>query len=148
MELNDPYAERFGVQFKFENGVPMTPVSADSDRLQHVMTKLLSNAAKFSPEGSEITISLKPSDGWVRVNVADQGEGTPEEFREVLFERFTQADTVLRRNVKCTGLGLSISRGIVERHGGQIGYEPNDGGGSVFYFDLPLSIAQEEAVNS
>jgi signal transduction histidine kinase len=50
--------------------------------------------------------------------------------------------------VKGAGLGLSISRGIVERHGGQIGYEPNDGGGSVLYFDLPLSIAQEEAVNS
>ncbi len=148
LELNDSYAERFGVQFTFKNGVPVTPVSADSDRLQQVMTNLLSNAAKFSPEGSEITISLEPVDGWVRVNVADRGEGITEEFREVLFERFTQADTGLRRNVKGTGLGLSISRGIVERHGGQIGYEPNEGGGSVFYFDLPLAMARDEAINS
>jgi len=148
LDLNDSYAERFGVCFKFEDNVPATRVSADSDRLQQVMTNLLSNAAKFSPEGREIRISLEPSDGWIRVKVRDHGEGIPEEFRDVLFERFTQADTGLRRNVKGTGLGLSISRGIIMRHGGQIGYEPNEGGGSIFYFDLPLAIAQGEAVNS
>jgi signal transduction histidine kinase len=114
-------------------------VCADSDRLAQVFANLLSNAAKFSPEGEAIHVSLHVKAARVRVDVRDRGPGIPEEFKERLFERFAQADASDSRRNTGTGLGLSITKAIVERMGDTIGYEPAEGGGSQFYFDLPIA---------
>jgi len=101
------------------------------------MTNLLSNAAKYSPDGGTVEVSAGRRNGGVRVAVRDHGEGIPEAFRDRIFERFSRADSTLSRERGGTGLGLNIARSIVEMHGGRIGYETKRGEGTTFYFDLP-----------
>jgi signal transduction histidine kinase len=71
--------------------------------------------------------------------VRDRGPGVPEAFRELAFEKFSQADGSDTRASGGTGLGLAISKELVEHMGGSIGYEPGEGGGAVFFVDLPLA---------
>jgi signal transduction histidine kinase len=135
--LNAPYAEKLGV--RFELGTAEDAItSGDEDRLLQVLTNLMSNGAKFSPKGSAVTVSGLTRDGFVRVAVADQGPGVPEEFRDRIFGKFAQADGSDTRSKGGTGLGLSISRAIVEKLGGKMDYESTPGKGATFYFELPL----------
>lgn len=136
LQDNRAYAEQFGVEFVLTPESISAMVSGDDTRLIQVMSNLLSNAAKFSPQGSKVTISIEDLDTQVRVLVADQGQGIPEEFREQLFERFTQADSSDKRQSGGTGLGLSISIAIVEAHGGRMDFESTVGEGTTFHFDL------------
>jgi len=137
VELNAPYAGKFGVRFELGR-VPEATVAADEDRVLQVLTNLMSNAVKFSPSGSAVTVSAELREGKVRISVADQGAGVPEEFRGRIFDKFAQADGSDTRAKSGTGLGLSISRAIVEKLGGKIGYESVPGRGATFYFELPL----------
>ncbi len=146
MEENRPYAERLGVTLDLilpqENGdAEGLIVSADADRLQQVMTNLISNAAKFSTRGDRVTLALERRRGdMARITVTDQGPGIPEEFRCRIFQKFAQADATSGRMQEGTGLGLAIAQALVERHGGRIGFAPGPGGhGTRFHVDLPLS---------
>ncbi len=114
-------------------------VMADPDRLAQAFANLISNAVKFSPPGSTVTLSmeLRP-DGLVRATVADQGIGIDESFRDRIFQRFAQADGSDSRAKGGTGLGLAITKEIVERQGGQIGFDSVPGHGTRFHIDLPL----------
>lgn len=112
-------------------------VFADRDRLLQVLTSLLSNAVKFGGEGSLVRIDARSTAGGVRLEVTDQGPGIPEPFHGQLFDKFTQADTGSTRAVKGTGLGLNISKAIVEQHGGEIGFNTEEGVGTTFFFELP-----------
>lgn len=134
---NREYAKLHDVEFRFTDRAPGSYASVDSDRLSQVVANLLSNAAKFSPVGSEVEMTLTPGALGLRVSVADRGPGIPEDFQSQLFTRFAQVDSSDQRQVGGTGLGLSICKAIIERMNGVIGYEPRDGGGSVFYFELP-----------
>ncbi len=136
LEANAAYASAHGVRLLLETSTPGA-VWADADRLAQVLANLLSNAVKFSPEGGVVTVRLRSDGDGLRVEVEDQGPGVPEEFRERLFERFSQADASDTRSKGGTGLGLSISRALVEHMQGQIGYAPAPGGGSIFFFTLP-----------
>ncbi len=111
-------------------------IDADPDRFQQVMGNLLSNAAKFSPEGGKVTISATMRGPVVRISVADEGPGIPEEFQPRVFQKFAQADSSDTRQKGGTGLGLSIAKAIVERLGGRIGFATEIGAGTTFYFDL------------
>jgi signal transduction histidine kinase len=105
---------------------------ADEDRLKQVMTNLLSNALNFSPPSSKILVSLQCRDDRVFASVEDHGNGVPEGERETVFNQF------YTKNVKeGTGLGLAICKGIIEAHGGAIGVEEREGGGSRFWFTIP-----------
>lgn len=137
IEENRAYGEEFGVAFAIEHAVPGVKVYADSDRLIRVITNLLSNAAKFSPRGDTVELSVSRHDGAIRVAVSDHGPGISEEFRDRIFEKFAQADTSDAREKGGTGLGLSICKAIVERLGGRIGFDSTLGAGTTFYFDLP-----------
>jgi signal transduction histidine kinase len=115
-------------------------VRGDSDRLIQVLSNLLFNAAKFSPEGSVVTVSAeRHGEGWIRTSVRDRGIGIAENFRAHVFERFAQAETGDARRREGTGLGLAISREIIEQLGGRIGFDAAQGGGTVFWFDVPQS---------
>ena len=137
IESNRAYAERFGVSLQLESGLPEAVVEADADRLTQVLTNLLSNAAKFSPKGQAVSVSVVRKGLLVRVSVADRGPGIPEEFRRNIFNKFAQADASDSRQKGGTGLGLSISKAIIERMGGKLGFETALNAGSTFYFDLP-----------
>jgi len=117
-------------------------VRADAMRLRQVMINLLSNAAKFTDEGT-ITISAaveaRPNgQPEVVIKVTDTGPGIALEDRSKLFQPFSQVDASPTRKTGGTGLGLSISRRLVELHGGQIDVTSEVGKGSTFYFTLPL----------
>ncbi len=137
LEANKPYAETHGVAFEMRASAAGVLVRGDGDRLAQVMANLLSNAAKFSPEGGTVAISLDHSEAGLRVSVSDRGPGISEAFRDQVFERFTQADSSDTRRKGGTGLGLSISKAIVEKHGGRIDFHTVTGEGATFFFDLP-----------
>jgi PAS domain S-box-containing protein len=112
-------------------------VNVDSDRLVQVVTNLLSNAMKFSPPGSVVEVHVLHAGASVRVEVRDRGPGIPEEFRNRIFQKFSQADSSDTRQKGGTGLGLNISRAIIERLGGSIGFSTEPGVGTTFFFELP-----------
>jgi len=117
----------------------VAPVHADRDRLGQVLTNLLENAVKYSPDGGPITLTLLRQGGAVEVRVADTGIGIPPEHRDHVFERFYQASADDgQRRFGGLGLGLYISRAIIDAHGGRIWATDNPGGaGSVFAFRIP-----------
>ena len=137
IEANRGYADGFGVRMRLKSGSDTAEVYADSDRLAQVVTNLLSNAIKFSKRGGEVLIAIEKHDDAVRISVRDHGPGIPTEFRPRIFDKFAQADASDARQKGGTGLGLSIVKQIVMRLGGQIGFEDAEGGGTIFYVDLP-----------
>ncbi|WP_342238799.1 response regulator [Inquilinus sp. OTU3971] len=139
IEMNQAYA----AQHRVEYWVSARPDAAllmlgDADRITQVLTNLLSNAAKFSPADAVVDVAIHVFGHFVRISVRDHGAGIPEEFRSRIFQRFAQADASDVRRKGGTGLGLSIAKAIIERHGGRIGFEPAEGGGTRFWFTLPL----------
>ncbi len=115
-------------------------VRADQDRFLQVMANLLSNAAKFSPDGGAVQIRARTDGGGMaEVSVIDHGPGVPARHRERVFDRFWQADSSDTRAKQGSGLGLSIAKGIVEHHGGEVRISETPGGGATFTFTLPLA---------
>ncbi|HSK94338.1 MAG TPA: ATP-binding protein [Candidatus Angelobacter sp.] len=115
-------------------------VHVDRDRVGQVVSNLLENAMKYSPDGGPVRVTAERRGGEVEVLVADAGVGIPPEHRDNVFERFYQADGDSgRRRFGGLGLGLYISRAIIDAHGGRIWVAANveDGRGSVFGFRIP-----------
>jgi PAS domain S-box-containing protein len=137
MVLNKGFGDRFKVRFEPRGQLVSDEVTADRKRLLQVMTNLLSNAAKFSPEGETVEISTEQAADRLRVAVHDRGPGIPEAFRSRIFGRFNQADSTATRQKGGTGLGLAICKRLVEMMHGQIGFQDRDGGGTTFWFELP-----------
>ncbi len=138
-EMNQEYAKKYNTIFKCINCDNDVSVNVDRDRLEQVMSNLLSNAAKYSPENVPVEIFTAVNDGVIRVSVKDYGPGIPEDFQDTLFEKFTQSDSGDTRQVGGTGLGLNISKMIVEKLGGRIGFETTIGKETSFYFELPIN---------
>jgi two-component system sensor histidine kinase KdpD len=112
----------------------------DPLRLEQVLTNLLDNAIKYSPDGGPVDVDLSlPCPGLARLVVADRGIGIPAEKRQRIFERFYQAHE--DNHASGLGLGLFICRQIVERHGGSITPEFLPDGGTRFSIDLPTGLA-------
>ena len=133
------FAEGFGVDIKLDPSSIDAAVNADPDRLVQVITNLLSNAIKFSSTGGEVVVTLQMQDAAsCRIAVRDFGPGIPPDFKSHIFEKFAQADGTNSRRKGGTGLGLSIVKQIVERLGGQVGFDDAPGGGTTFYVELPV----------
>jgi PAS domain S-box-containing protein len=109
---------------------------ADQALIRRVIENLLGNAVKFAPNGSMIRLSAELLGDAIEIAVVDRGPGIPEEMRTQIFEKYAQIDGAMRR--KGTGLGLTFCKLVVEEHGGAIGVDPVHGGGSRFWFRLPL----------
>jgi PAS domain S-box-containing protein len=120
------------------------PIVADEDRLEQVLTNLLDNSVKYTPEGGEIRVALKPGDGTVRLTVSDSGIGLPPAELESIFRPFGRAENAVVDNLPGLGLGLYICRNIVERHGGRIWAESaGEGKGTTIVVWLPVPSASE-----
>ena len=141
IKLNQTYADRFGVIISLKMPIPDCEIAVDSTRFLQVMSNLISNAAKFSPMEGEIIIHVDvPQDNRVRISIQDFGNGIPDDFRDKVFSRFSQADNSQSSQAGGTGLGLSISQAIIERMKGIISFESVKGEGCTFYFELPATI--------
>lgn len=107
----------------------------DSDRIIQILVNFLTNAIKYSPAGTTITVQSKVVDNCVQISVSDQGVGIPADYREQIFERFKQ----VRKDDKQrgTGLGLAVCRMLAEAHGGTVGVTSQEGQGSTFWVSLP-----------
>jgi signal transduction histidine kinase/CheY-like chemotaxis protein len=116
--------------------VPASTVT-DGVRLRQVIDNLVANAVRFTERGA-IAVRVAADAAEFRVRIEDTGPGIPENKRELLFTRFAQLDAAASRTRGGTGLGLHIVGAIVDALGGRVGYEPRPGGGSAFWFAVPL----------
>jgi PAS domain S-box-containing protein len=142
LEVMDPLARVKAVEIRNDldpSGLP--DVTVDPDRIQQVLSNLVGNAVKHTPEGGRVTISGEGENGEVRITVRDTGPGIPEEDLAFVFDRFWRGSTGRGRGI---GLGLAIARGIVKAHGGEIWAESTPGEGSAFTFTLPLGSRDPE----
>jgi len=129
-------------RLRLTRALPADPVTVQGDaaRLLQVFSNLLDNAAKFTPAGGEIGVTLEREGTEALATVSDNGLGIEASFLPTMFEAFTQADTSLERTTSGLGLGLALARQIVEAHGGRIGAtSAGRGQGSRFTVRLPLA---------
>ncbi|HVG00695.1 MAG TPA: ATP-binding protein [Chloroflexia bacterium] len=122
-------------------------VPADRRRLEQVLINLVSNANKYSPPGTRITLGATPRDGQVRVFVRDEGPGIPHAEQHRIFDKFYTGHEAVAagERVESIGLGLAIARSIVELHGGTMAIASRPGSGSTFYFTLPQHASEGPA---
>lgn len=140
LEANQFYADKYGVTLRAEidgEDDDGFRTYGDQSRLRQVMDNLLSNAAKFSEQGSEIIVGLKQQNDRLRVTIRDFGSGIPQAAQAGIFDKFTQADSSDTRSKGGTGLGLSIAKMIVESHKGRIFFVSEENVGTKFFVDLP-----------
>jgi len=140
-ETYRPHLENNG--FKFECALPASPISVrgDADALAQVVVNLLSNAEKYSDSRKEICVEVALRDGplpCAETKVLDRGLGVPGGSAEKIFEQFYRAHDSLSSGIQGSGLGLTLARQIARAHGGDVIYEPREGGGSCFCLRLPL----------
>ena len=109
----------------------------DAARVSQVLDNLVSNAIKYSPDGGEVTVSLRSDDGTVVCSVSDTGMGMSKEDQEEVFTKFFRSQSVRNSAIPGVGLGLSISKAIVEAHGGQVSLYSEVGRGTTFTFAVP-----------
>lgn len=145
VQQNQIYAQSRGVSIDLE--VPDRPITAEVDRgrMLQVMDNLLTNAAKFSPEGGRVRVRLRPAADSLRISIIDRGPGMSDEFRQRLFSRFVHDPRDAVDGHATNGLGLAICKGIVKRHGGRIHVNTRQGVGTIFHVDLPLGQTLVEA---
>jgi two-component system phosphate regulon sensor histidine kinase PhoR len=114
-------------------------VIGDSERIGQVFTNLIGNAIKFTPDGGNVTVNLRPEGTYILVQVIDTGPGIPIDKQEKIFDKFYQLSEVQTRQQGGSGLGLSIVKSIVESHGGRVWVRSQEGKGSDFRFILPIA---------
>jgi PAS domain S-box-containing protein len=127
------------VEFKSDLDPRLPIVTGDRDRLVQVVSNLVNNAVKYSPEGGLVTLSSRAEGGYALVTVADTGLGIPPDEIGHVFERFRRVHSGAAQSIAGTGLGLTIVKQIVEMHGGKIWIESAVGHGSAFHFTIPLA---------
>ncbi|MFQ6030812.1 MAG: sensor histidine kinase, partial [Dehalococcoidia bacterium] len=126
-----------GIHLALDLGAELGPLTTDRLRFTQIMTNLVSNAGKYSPAGTTVTITVTAYNGSVRVEVADQGIGISPADQARLFTKFFRVDNSSTRKVAGTGLGLFITKQLIEAQQGRIWIESEEGKGSVFSFILP-----------
>lgn len=143
VESHRVLAEEHGVTFVLDLDAGDPPVRLDVSRFTQALVNLLSNAAKYSPSGETVTIlTRRPSDDEIRISVADNGPGIPDDFQPQIFDRFSQADSSTTRRVGGNGLGLNITKNLVEAFDGEISFDTKVGEGTVFHIILPVEGVQ------
>jgi signal transduction histidine kinase/ligand-binding sensor domain-containing protein/DNA-binding response OmpR family regulator len=132
------YAERKRITLKFNSEEDEIIVYLDRDKVEKIITNILSNAFKFTPDGGRIEVTLNREDNYANVIVSDTGIGIPKEKLARIFDRFYQVDGSHTREQEGTGIGLSLTKELVELHKGKIEVESEEGKGTTVTISLPL----------
>jgi len=143
IKTNKTYASQFDVEYIITQRLEDKKIFIDKFRFSQVMDNLLSNAAKFSPKGEKVEISVTQNGNVARIEITDVGSGIPKAFQKKIFDRFTQSDSSNTRSTGGTGLGLAITKIIIEKFNGEIGLNSIEGQGATFYIELPLITEQQ-----
>lgn len=134
---------RHRITFGCQRDLP--PITADKQRIEQVILNILSNSIKYTPDGGQIDIKLSHlSKKFVRIEIADNGIGIPEEDIDHLFERFYRVEKSRTQDAGGTGLGLAIAKELVEAHGGRIAVKSSLGEGTLVVIDLPVECQLEK----
>jgi PAS domain S-box-containing protein len=129
--------EKIDLTLNVEDDLP--PVAADPDKVRQVLTNLIDNAIKYSPDGGEVRLDLRDGGTTVVFAVTDHGLGIPAGEEERIFDKFYRLDPGLTRGIGGTGLGLYITRELVRRMGGSVSVSSREGAGSTFSVELPIA---------
>ena len=143
--LNESLVQRKGLELRSDVPEDMAPVTADREKITHVIGNLLGNAIDFTPQGGRVWVRARcvetENGRECLVEVGDTGIGIDPEHHELVFREFAQVDSSASRQHHGTGLGLTIARKLVELHGGRIWLQSELGAGSRFFFTLPYPAA-------
>ncbi len=140
IEIQQPLAVRKNINIEFACPQELLSFSADPGLLERLVTNLIGNAIKFTPEYGKVNVKIEDLPERILVEVADTGPGIPPEYLNKVFDKFQQLDTTKGG----TGLGLTISKYIVEGHLGKIWAESKVGEGAKFSFWIPKNLAKNE----
>ena len=113
-------------------------IISDSVVLKEILSNLVSNGIKYTPEGGKVTMDVKTAGKQVVLSISDTGVGIPKDSSESVFTKFFRADNVIKQETSGTGLGLYLVKGLVMELGGEVWFESSEGEGSTFYVALPL----------
>ncbi|MBN1218624.1 MAG: PAS domain S-box protein [Anaerolineae bacterium] len=138
IRLMQPLLDKHGQWLVLDLPVDIPVVRADSRRTVQVLVNLISNASRYGPDEAEITIGASVDNGRVKITVADRGEGISPEHRGDLFRRFFSLGSGGDKSQYGVGLGLSVVKAVIEAEDGQVGVDDRPGGGSIFWFTLPV----------
>lgn len=146
MPVVEPLLRQHGQSVRMIEQRGLPDVHGDGRRLAQVVVNLMTNASKYSGPGTRIDVSVTRRADRVRLRVADRGVGLPTDDLDDLFAPFVRGNTATAET-DGAGLGLAIVKSIVDLHGGDIGAARRRGGGSIFWFDVPIATPEVEAVS-
>ncbi len=144
VEMIHPQCDKKDLTLTLDLEPGVGPVLGDETRLTQIVTNLVSNACRYTPEGGAITLSLSRAGNAVRVDVKDTGIGIAPEDQANVFQRFHRVNDPLVQEVAGTGLGLPIARMLIEMHGGRMWLQSEMGQGSTFTFTLPAHVSEDD----
>lgn len=138
VERTSAQAEAAGVRLNLAAAPNLPKADIDPGRVEQIITNLLSNALRYTPQGGQIDLTLRQQGSLLELNIHDSGPGIPAEALPHIFERFYRADRARSRAEGGSGLGLAIARQFAEAHGGTLTAANHPQGGAVFTLKLPL----------
>jgi signal transduction histidine kinase len=140
-EAAKPFAASKHIDLEIDTEQDLVTTQADAKRLGQVLDNLVSNAIKYTPNGGDVSITMTHTGAAATIAVSDTGIGIPQDEQAQMFGRFFRTSNARDSGIEGTGLGLAITRGIVEAHGGTIGFDSVQGIGTTFRLTVPLSLA-------
>ncbi|MFZ5989146.1 MAG: sensor histidine kinase [Bacillota bacterium] len=137
-----PYAEQKGLRLEFDTLVEEIITAVDIDKIERILLNLLSNAIKFTKPGGNISVKMCAKDNNYLIIVSDTGIGIPKDMLDNIFERYSQVNSSLTREIEGSGIGLSIVKSFVDLHGGSIRVKSEQNKGSEFLIEIPVKICK------
>jgi signal transduction histidine kinase len=136
------FAKNKGISLIFDTEVEEKIMACDVDNIERIMLNLLSNSIKYTKPGGNIYVNIYDNEEAVTVSVKDTGIGIPKDKLKIIFERFMQVDSSLKRESEGSGIGLALVKSLVEKQGGEIWLRSEEGLGTDFSLKFPLKSYQ------